>query len=122
MTTQVWPPALPRYPLLGSYQEQPAPFVSEFQPDVGVANRWPRSASIKVVVQYRMRLTTAERLALVDFYQSDCKSGSLPFTMLDPISDASETWYWQDPPSFSDTEPDADGKSFFVTMKLARLQ
>lgn len=103
MTTQVWPHAgVPPRPLFGSYSEQIRSFNAEFQPDVGPPSRWPRSAKAMLEVSFRIFLTAAQRGALVTFYVTDCKSGSLPFTLDDPMTGASAlVWFWAEEPRIS---------------------
>lgn len=102
MTTQVWPAAgVPPKPLVGSYDERLKSFNAEFQPDVGPPSRWPRSSKAMLEVSFRLFLTAAQRLNLLTFYVSVCKSGSLPFTLNDPMTGASYTWFWQTEPAVS---------------------
>lgn len=106
MTTQVWPAAgVPAKPLLGSYSERLKSFNSEFQPDVGPPSRWPRSSMAMLEVSFRVFLTAAQRLNLLSFYVTTCKSGSLPFTLDDPMTGAGYTWFWVSEPAISSLGP-----------------
>lgn len=103
MTTQVWPAAgVPPKPLFGSYDERLKSFNGEFQPDVGPPSRWPRSSKAMLEVSFRVFLTAAQRLALIDFWGTACKMGALPFTMNDPMSGQSGlVWFWAGEPAIS---------------------
>jgi hypothetical protein len=95
MTTQVWPAAgVPPKPLFGSYGEEIVDFNAEFTPDVGPPSRWPRSSKAMLEVSFRVFLTAAQRLSLLSFYVTACKSGSLPFTLDDPMTGTNYTWFW----------------------------
>lgn len=104
MATQTWPVgSIPNEVIFNTYQESVEAFVSEFQPDVGPPNRWPRSAVGMLAASWSIWLTGAQRAALLTFYSSTCKGGALPFTLDDPITATNYTWYWINSPSFVST-------------------
>ena len=106
MTTQVWPAAgVPAKPLFGSYDERLRSFTAEFQPDIGPPNRWPRSSKAMLEVSFRLFLTAAQRINLLTFYVTTCKSGSLPFTLDDPMTAVNYTWFWTGEPAMSSLGP-----------------
>jgi hypothetical protein len=102
MSTQVWPAAgVPAKALAGSYQEQLKSFAAEFTPDVGPPSRWPRSSKAMLEVSFRIFLTAAQRQNLLTFYVNTCRSGSLPFTLDDPMTAVNYMWFWMEAPAIN---------------------
>lgn len=86
MANPVWPGTLPTSPLLAGFNESYESFNAEFEPDVGLSSTWPRSSSAKLTIPFSFFLTPTQRAALIAFWKSDCKTGSLPFDFEDPVT------------------------------------
>lgn len=119
MATQTWPTgSVPNEVIFNSYNETIEAFVSEFQPDVGPPNRWPRSAVSMLQASWSIWLTGAERAALLTFYSTTCRGGALPFTLDDPVTETNYTWYWIQSPQLRSTV----GNDYFqVELSLRRF-
>lgn len=82
-----WPAALP-CPLAGTYNEAPPLNTIRSQMDVGPEKVRRRTTANTAPISYTMSLTPANVTVLLDFYNQDTVSGSLPFDYTHPRTGA----------------------------------
>jgi len=117
MTTAAWPTAL-GCPVL-SFTEQPQPNVASFTPEVGPPKMRRRSTAKGWLTSFAFRMTRAQVVTFLTFYETTLEDGSLPFTMNHPRTTTNYSWMFMpgDEPEITRTAPNASSVSF----KLVRL-
>jgi hypothetical protein len=78
-----WPDNLPFRPIKGTLSFRPDPNVTSFQPDVGDSYDHRRYPGRRLVYRGTLWLNPAQAEQLLDFFEDDCASGTLPFEMYD---------------------------------------
>ena len=120
MAVQVWPTGdVPNRALYASYSETPVPQQAEFQPDIGPPSRTPRAGFSMLEVSWRIFVTDTQKEALRNFWRSTCKQGALPFTLADPITGTTYTWFWVQPPTISTI---GTKEQFNADIRLRRME
>lgn len=120
MPVQAWPTvSVPNKPLYASYSETPVPQQAEFQPDIGPPSRTPRAGFSMLEVSWRIFVDSTQREALRTFWRSTCKQGSYPFTLADPITGTTYTWFWASPPTISTV---GTKNQFNAEIRLRRME
>jgi len=96
-----WPGAVPDNGLIAGYSERTEDNVARFQPEVGPAKLRRRSSVPTTVLQFSQIMTFVAYDALVTFYQTDLKDGTLSFTRNHPRTGISGTFLFMVPPSLA---------------------
>lgn len=78
-----WPASLPCMPLSGTLSVKAETNVAEFKPDVGPALRRRRYTAVRSYYRGSMRLSGEQVAQLRSFFEDDCLSGTVSFTMRD---------------------------------------
>lgn len=94
-----WPVAVPDVGLIAGYTERPENNLARFQPEVGPAKLRRRSSIISTILTFSQIMTYTQYDALITFYQTDIKDGSLEFTRNHPRTGVSGTFLFMAPPS-----------------------
>lgn len=90
MAIPVWPASLPQAASLGGAGEVQANVVS-FQPEVGPTIDRRRASIVQRTHQIQFaKLTKAEYLIFVNFFDVTLLSGTLPFTWVNPMTGAAQ--------------------------------
>lgn len=118
MTTAAWPGTLPQCPTL-NYSEQRQTNVVTFQPEVGEPKMRRRSTATAVLTSMNFRMTNAQVLTFLTFYETTLKDGSLPFDLPHPVTKTSYTWVFdpKEAPRLNRVTP----KHYSVSFNLLRL-
>src|SRR5262245_43678976 len=101
MSNPTWPGTLPQSAFLASWKEKPAPANVEFSVEVGPPKRRRRISSAGRLIEHSLILTITQRAALLTFYETTLKNGSLQFDMTHPIDGGTKTWQFEEEPSIS---------------------
>lgn len=111
----VWPATLPQYVLAANYSEEVPDNTIRSETDVGPAKVRRRGTAAPAPISCQVMLTTTQRATLIDFYNTDTKSGSLTWTWLHPVTRAAVTFRFAKPISFSTT---ARGQRHIAALEL----
>lgn len=116
-----WPETLPCMPITGTLRIRQESNVVAFQPDVGRPQRRRRYTLRRRLYTATLKLTTAQRAILDDFYHDDCADGVNSFTMKDWVPNSSSppdigTYTFSAEPDFAYNGPNV----WFVSLELAR--
>lgn len=116
-----WPTTLPCMPINGTLRVAQESNISEFKPDVGRPQRSRRYTLRRRLYTGTLKLTTAQRAILDEFFHEDCADGVNSFTMRDwiPNSDSplgTGTFTFVNAPEYDYTGPNR----WFVNLELAR--
>lgn len=97
-----WPTAggFPQLPLDGQWSRQRQSNTIEFAPDAGPPEVRRRS-TVSVVTASFSILLTEPHLPTLDAFFVECGEGALPFTWVNPETDATEQWQFTAPPAVS---------------------
>lgn len=98
-----WPATVTQGPLVGTLEITSEPNVSEFKPDVFSNMIRSRRYTAKAYTYNAVILlyTTAQKIAMDDFFSVDCVDGVLPFDMNDWEDQLPASFQWIQPPAFS---------------------
>lgn len=78
-----WPDTLPFRHLQGTLQVTPDPNVTSFQPDVGDSYDHRRYPGRRLVYRFTLPVSATQKELLLDFFEDECASGTLPFEAYD---------------------------------------
>ena len=92
-----WPGSVPSSPLVGTMRIETDDVTVSFKPDVGPILRRRRYTAVSRKYEFDLMLTQAELNTLDTFFETTCEDGVLSFTMDDPATGLSATWYWDMP-------------------------
>ncbi|NDC57531.1 MAG: hypothetical protein EBZ50_01610 [Alphaproteobacteria bacterium] len=93
-----WPATLPQFVQSSGYSESLPQQTIESQVDAGAVKVRRRFTTAFRPMQMVIHCTTAQVATFESFYLTDCKSGSLDFTWVNPRTQASKTFRWRLPP------------------------
>lgn len=91
MTTAAWPSTIPQCPIL-AFQEKPQTNVASFKPEVGPPKMRRRSTAKSWLTDVTFRMTNAQVVTFLTFYETTLEDGSLPFTMNHPRTTTNYSW------------------------------
>lgn len=115
-----WPTTLPCAPVQGTLRVRPEPNLAEFKPDVGRPQRSKRYTLTRKLYNGALKCTTEQMQELMEFFDEDCASGVLSFTMKDWLPNANSppeaTFTFVSPPDFEKSGPNY----WFASLELAR--
>lgn len=86
-----WPDTLPKFKAEG-YGRAPQPAGVRFQPERGPAKQRRTTRAAPWNNTFQLELTAAQLAIFWAFWEDDCASGALSFTMNDPITGAEHDW------------------------------
>ena len=89
----------------GTWNESIEPNVVDFNVEVGPSKRRRRSYLPSTMVQFQRIITTAELAVLLDFFESDLRSGVINFTAIDPRTEELTEYQFVQVPSWRDVAP-----------------
>jgi len=92
MAVPVWPATLPQCPLLNGWDETPQPSVTSFIPEVGPPKARRRSTAKVWISSVTYRMSNAQILTFLTFYETTLEDGSLPFSWDHPITNVIYNW------------------------------
>lgn len=117
MTTAAWPTSL-GCPIL-QFTETPQANVASFTPEVGPPKMRRRSTAKAWMTSVTFRMTRAQVVTFLTFYETTLEDGSLPFTMNHPRTTTSYSWMFSpnNAPEITRTTPNYNSVSF----QLVRL-
>lgn len=92
-----WPASLPQYVLSANYSEETSDNTIRSETDVGPAKVRRRGTAAPVQISCQVRLTVAQRATLVDFYNTDTKSGTLTWDWVHPVTQAAVVFRFTKP-------------------------
>lgn len=104
---ETWPEELPCRFIRGTQVQQLGENALRSQTDSGPDKVRPRSTAVPGKLSGRMRMTTAQKAALVVFYRETLLEGTLAFTL--PVLGEPAPLlvrFAKDPPSWTDVAPD----------------
>lgn len=99
-----WPVAVPTSCAIDSLVEQDDDMLARFQPDVGTEKLRQRTNLIVQPITYTKVMTLTQWDALLSFYRTDCKNGSLAFTGTHPRKGTSIVAQWVKAPAMQTME------------------
>lgn len=103
----------------GTWAPVPREALRSFQPDRGGPITAPNDEQLLTDCTYQTQLLTqVEKDAVVTFYRTDCKNGSLRFDMTDPDSAATVEFKFAEPPR-PQIHPEKD--EYTVSLRLVRF-
>jgi hypothetical protein len=119
MPAAVWPVTLPQYVDSEGYQETIGRNIAVFEPDVDTIPMTSEvTTSAPDTIQRKMDVSLTELAVFKSFYKTTLKSGTLPFTFLDPVLAVTCTYYFTgDAPSIIHL----GGLHFSVSFSLVRV-
>lgn len=120
MANPQWPVTLPTSPLIANMVLTYADQNATFQPDAGLSSSWPRSSMAKLTQPYSFRLTSVQKDALIAFWKTTCKTGSLVFDITDVISATTVTAKFSGSIRVS-ASPGVGARPWLVEFELERL-
>ena len=121
MTTATWPQALPGFNDGLQVRTQQG-FVRE-NPTNGPALTRLETDATSLYYTGEMTFTQAEASVFRSFYHSTLVEGTKPFTMTDPLTGTTETFYFMAAPSYNvRASADADGDSTPVVFARVQLE
>lgn len=91
MTTPAWPASVPQGGSLNNYNEEDQDSTLEFPVEVGLPRRRARTTLVTPLITYDSVMTWTQWDALLVFYRTDCKRGTLEFTRDHPRTAAAIT-------------------------------
>lgn len=113
-----WPVTLPEYVLSDGYREDAPDNAIRSDMDVGPAKARRRTTATPVPVACQVRLTAAQRQALLDFFNTDTQSGALSWDWVHPVTRAAAVFRFTAPPQFSTA---GRGRYFIASLALEIL-
>ena len=115
MTTAAWPTSL-GCPIL-NFTEKPQPNVTAFTPEVGPPKQRRRSTAKGWLTSITFRMTRAQVVTFLTFYETTLEDGSLPFTMNHPRTTTNYSWAFTpgNEPEITRTAPNANTVTFQIT-------
>lgn len=113
-----WPATLPDYVMADGYSESAPDNTIRSDMDVGPSKARRRGTSAPVPIVARLRLTAAQRAALLTFYRTDTLDGSLTWTWVHPVTRAAATFRFSKPPAFTAA---ARGQRYYADLELEIL-
>lgn len=118
MATAVWPGSLPKQ-LVGVTDSRTANLVRT-ETDGGPAKVRRRFTAVPRDVQTPMVFTAAQRATFDTFYITTLNDGADKFDWTDPVDNATKTFRFKAPPSFS-LFTNVNGKNYRTTLDLELL-
>jgi hypothetical protein len=118
MANPVWPVSLPQSAFVDNFQESVEDAQVEFTVEAGPPKRRRLVSSPSRMVDHNLVLTTTQRAALLTFYETTCKKGTLIFDMVHPIDGgAAVQWQFREPPTFQLIS----GTHFTAALRLRKM-
>lgn len=118
MPIAVYPPSLPKVPLLG-YRETLADNLVRNEMEIGPPKTRPRSTAPRKQMVWTMNLTQTQKNTLVFFYETTLTFGSLEFQHQLPDDSGQQAIFkFSEPPQFNLTSP----TTWSVTMTVEMLR
>lgn len=100
-----WPASLPQSPLFEGNSVALGDNRVSFKPDVGRALVRRRYTTRDDTVSFTFRMSRAQLVDFLSFYNTDLGDGVLEFTYDDPTIDENRTFTFERPPSYAYVKP-----------------
>lgn len=100
-----WPASLPQSPLFEGNSVSLGDNRVSFKPDVGRALVRRRYTTRDDTVSFTFRMSRAQLVDFLSFYNTDLGDGVLEFTYDDPTIDDTRTYTFERPPNYSYVKP-----------------
>lgn len=115
MSYSAWPNTLPQYVLQDGFSEKVEDQLIESQMDAGRAKTRRRFTAPLRLLNVSLNLTAAQRTAFETFYFTTLQAGALPFTWVNPITQAAADMRFRNPaPQYASLGGDLSRVSFAV--------